>query len=95
MDLNEIRISKCKRGHTFYSKCELFKNSDLIVEITEDSILIKYPSIDYRGKTHSVQTNNRYQDIRYFRVSNNFIKEGVFYPNEEHDNEDEILINLI
>lgn len=94
MDLNEIRILKCKTGHMFFSRCDMFKNSDLIVEINEESILIKCPNIDYRGKTHSVQSNNRDKDLRYFAVRNNLIQEGVFYPDEEHENEDEILINL-
>lgn len=84
-----ININKSDRGFRLNTTHDFFKNEYLIVEITEDKIIFKIPTIDYNGK--QLKTYNQGSTVNAISLYSDFIKEGKYFPDEE-STEDELII---
>ena len=78
---NRIRV-------TVKVNIDLLKD-DVIIKIKDDCIIIKKPSIDYRGKSYKM-TPMKSRDWYQTALSNN-IPLGKYYFDEEESNEDELV----
>jgi len=92
-DKNRITITRDGVGCRvrLSSKCDIFQNETLIVSTYDEYMLLKVPTLDYRGRTHKLASMPNSEVWKGFSITDQRIQTGVFEFDED-STEDEVII---
>jgi|TARA_R110002020_G_C16261789_1_gene770525 hypothetical protein len=96
LEQNRVTITRVKSKADIYtvaSSNDMFTEKYIIVKVYEDSIEFSLPSIDYQGKSYSLNKNPKRKSCN-FTLKTTINIEGSFLIDEEESTEDELIILL-